>query len=74
MGIAQISGYAYFGVLTTETMAYGLALGGGAIIGSVIGKKTLQKISTTAFLRWVIILMVISGVILIYKGANALWF
>jgi len=73
MGIAQLGGYAYFGLLTNETMAYGLALGGGAIIGNIIGKRTLQKISTTAFMQWVIALMVMSGIVLIYKGTNALW-
>jgi len=74
MGIAQLSGYAYFGALTGQTMMYGLALGIGAIIGNIIGKKTLQKISTTAFLRWVIAFMVISGIMLIYQGAGSLWF
>jgi len=74
MGIAQLSGYAYFGALTGQTMMYGLALGIGAIIGNIIGKKTLQKISSTAFLRWVIAFMVISGIMLIYQGAGSLWF
>lgn len=74
MGFAQLSGYAYFGALTGQTMVYGLALGVGAIIGNIIGKRTLQKISTTTFLRWVIAFMVVSGFMLIYKGTQAIWF
>lgn len=74
MGVAQLSGYAYFGALTGQSMSYGLALGAGAIIGNIIGKKLLQTISTTAFLRWVIAFMVISGAVLIYKGIEGVWF
>lgn len=68
MGIAQLSGYAYFGALDFHTFILGLFLGAGAIVGNIIGKHALKNISTTAFLRWVIAFMVISGAVLIYQG------
>ena len=72
MGLAQLSGYAYFGALNATTLVLGLALGIGAVGGNILGKYVLQKISTTAFLRWIIAFMVISGAVLIYQGIQSL--
>lgn len=67
MGLSQISSYAFFGLLKGEYWAYGLALGLGATLGNVIGKRFLKNMKSVTFRRWVIALMVISGFLLIYS-------
>ena len=66
MGFSQIGSYAFFGLLHNELWLYGLALGLGATIGNIIGKKFLSKMKSSTFRKLVIALMVISGVLLIY--------
>lgn len=66
MGLSQIGSYAFFGLLHNELWVYGLALGLGATIGNIIGKKFLSKMKSSTFRKLVIALMVISGVLLIY--------
>lgn len=61
LGIAQIGSYAFFGLLTDELWVYGIAMGLGAIVGNLIGKWLLQRMSKLAFRKWVIVIMVISG-------------
>jgi uncharacterized protein len=68
LGLAQVSGYIFFGLLTKTLWIYGIALGLGAIIGNLIGKWLLQRMSKLAFRRWLIAIMVISGLILIVKA------
>lgn len=67
MGIAQISSYSFFGLLHHELWVYGLSLGMGATAGNIIGKKFLARMKSITFRKLLIILMVISGLILIYK-------
>lgn len=66
MGISQISSYAFFGLLHKELWVYGLALGLGATIGNIVGKRFLSKMKSTTFRKWLIGLMVVSGSMLIY--------
>lgn len=66
MGISQISSYAFFGLLQNQYWAYGIALGIGATLGNIIGKKFLSRMKSSTFRKLVIILMVVSGVLLIY--------
>lgn len=66
MGISQISSYAFFGLLHNELWVYGLALGLGATIGNIVGKRFLSKMKSTTFRKWLIGLMVVSGSMLIY--------
>ncbi len=68
LGIAQVSGYVFFGLLTNTLWIYGIALGLGAILGNLIGKWLLFRMSKLAFRRWLIAIMVISGVVLIVKA------
>ncbi len=68
LGLSQIGSYAFFGLLTPELWAYGIAIGGGAIVGNLIGKWLLQRMSKLAFRKWVITLMVISGLVLLVKA------
>jgi len=68
LGLAQVSGYVFFGLLTTTLWIYGIALGMGAIVGNLIGKWLLKRMSKLAFRRWLIAIMVISGLVLIAKA------
>lgn len=70
LGIAQISSYAFFGLLTRELWIYGIALGLGATLGNLIGKRLLETMSSLAFRKWVIAIMVISGFALLGKALS----
>lgn len=72
IGLAQISGYTYFGLLTKELWIYGIAMGLGATLGNLIGKQLLKKMSKLTFRKWVIAIMVISGAILIIRAVGGL--
>jgi len=63
--IVKIGGYSAFGALQGELWFYGFALGLGVTIGNVIGKKLLAGMKDETFLKWVIALMVLSGVVMI---------
>lgn len=68
LGLAQVSGYVYFGLLSKELWGLGIALGLGAILGNLIGKWLLMRMSKLAFRRWLIAIMVITGIVLIVKA------
>ncbi len=68
LGIAQIGSYTYFGLMTKELWILGIAVGLGAIVGNLIGKWLLKRMSKLAFRRWLITIMVLSGLILIIKA------
>jgi len=72
LGMAQVGSYAFFGILTAELWWMGFALGLGAILGNLIGKWLLGKMSKLAFRRWLIAVMVISGAVLIIEGVQML--
>ncbi len=72
LGIAQISSYSFFGLLTTELWIYGITLGIGATFGNLIGKRLLAKMSSLLFRKLVIIIMVVSGVLLLIKAVSSL--
>ena len=67
LGLAQVSGYIFFGLLNPKLWTYGITLGLGAIVGNLIGKWFLVRMSKLAFRRWLITIMVISGAVLIVK-------
>ena len=67
-GLAQLSSYAFLGVLEGELWFYGLLIGLGATIGNIIGKNLLQKMSDELFRKFIIFIMAISGVIMIAKS------
>ena len=68
LGIAQIGSYTFFGLLTKELCYLGAAMGLGAIIGNLIGKWLLQRMSKLAFRRWLITIMVLSGIVLLVQS------
>jgi len=73
LGLAQVSSYTFFGLLTTELWIYGITLGIGATIGNLIGKKILVNISSITFRKLVIVIMVISGILLLIKAVLSLY-
>lgn len=70
LGLAQVASYTVFGLLTKELWIYGIALGLGATIGNIIGKKLLSRMSKLSFRRWVIVIMVLSGIVLLIKAIS----
>lgn len=66
MGLFQIGSYTFFGLFHDELLVYGLAMGFGATVGNIIGKKFLSNMKSNTFRKLVIAFMVISGVLLIY--------
>lgn len=73
VGIAQIGSYAFFGVLTAKLWIYGLALGIGAIVGNYIGKQFLAGMTVKQFRLLLLILMMVSGVYMIYQNINVVF-
>lgn len=67
MGISQIGSYTFLGLLHHEYWIYGLSLGIGATLGNILGKRFLSNMKSTTFRKWVIGLMVVSGVLLVYR-------
>jgi uncharacterized membrane protein YfcA len=67
-GIAQLSSYTFLGALKGDLWFYGLAIGIGATLGNIIGKRQLKKVSDTRFRQYVIALMVVSGLLMVGKG------
>ncbi|WP_373056683.1 sulfite exporter TauE/SafE family protein [Zunongwangia sp. H14] len=67
MGLSQIGSYTFFGLLHKELWVYGIALGLGATVGNIIGKKFLSSMKSSTFRKLVVILMAISGFLLIYS-------
>jgi uncharacterized protein len=74
LDIAQVGLYGWLGILDQRLAAYGIAVGIGAIVGNVIGKKLLARISSRAFRRWVVAIMAASGAAMIVSVARGvLW-
>jgi uncharacterized membrane protein YfcA len=70
LGLSQVSGYTFFGLLSKELWIYGIALGLGASLGNYFGKRILKNMSKLSFRRWVIAIMVISGFVLLGKSIS----
>jgi len=73
LGIAQIGSYTFFGLLTPELWIYGITLGLGATLGNLFGKQLLKRMSKIAFRKWLITIMVISGIVLLIQAAQELF-
>ena len=70
-GIFQIGSYAYLGALSKDLWIYGIFIGLGAIVGNIIGKRVLKGISNQLFIRLVLLITLISGIVMIYKSLVA---
>jgi uncharacterized membrane protein YfcA len=73
MGLGQLSGYSFFGLLEGAYWGYGIALGTGAILGNIIGKQILSRMSVSGFRILLLLFMVLSGGMLIYAALKSLW-
>jgi uncharacterized membrane protein YfcA len=72
MGLAQVGGYTFFGLLEGVYWGYGIALGAGAIFGNIIGKKILSRLTMGGFRMLLLLFMVLSGLMLIYTALRSL--
>ncbi|PPK88093.1 hypothetical protein CLV84_1057 [Neolewinella xylanilytica] len=66
MGLSQLGSYTFFGLLTGELWTYGLALGIGATVGNLIGKRFLAGMKSLTFRRILLAFTFVSGVLLLY--------
>ena len=73
VGLAKIGSYTFFGALTGRLWLYGLVIGVAAGLASYVGKQILGQISSKTFRVLVIALMVISGLVMIYRQVSG-WF
>ena len=67
VGISQISGYTFFGHLYGKYWVYGIVLGLGATLGNIIGKRFLKRMKDESFRKILILFMVLSGGIMLYR-------
>lgn len=67
IGLVQISSYTALGALQGELWSYGIVLGLGASTENWIGKNLLKKFSNEAFQKFIITVMVISGMIMLVR-------
>jgi uncharacterized membrane protein YfcA len=68
LGLFQVGSYTFFGLLKGEYWFYGLALGLGASIGNIIGKKFLQRVQAQTFRVFLLVFMGVSGAIMVVKA------
>ncbi len=68
MGLSQLGSYAFFGLLKGEYWIYGIALGLGATLGNLIGKRLLARMSAALFRKFLIVFMVVSGLLMIFRA------
>lgn len=71
-GLAQLGGYAFFGVLSGPYWTYGIALGLGAVVGNIAGKQFLGRITSQGFRLLLLLFMVLSGLMICYTALGEL--
>lgn len=67
LAIVQLSSFTFFGALYGKMWSYGLAIGLGAAVGNILGKRWLKGISDQRFRQLLIAFMAISGLIMLFK-------
>lgn len=65
--ITKIVSYAYLGYVTGEVLFYGLLIGASATFATYVGKLLLSKISDLFFKKIVVMTMVLSGIMMLWK-------
>ncbi len=65
MGLIQIGTYSFLGALHGDLWVFGIILGLGATAGNLIGKKLLSSMTAQTFRKYVLAVMVISGLYMI---------
>ncbi|MCO5724302.1 sulfite exporter TauE/SafE family protein [Robiginitalea marina] len=71
-GLAQVGAYTFFGILSGPYWAYGLVLGLGAVVGNILGKQFLGRISSQGFRLLLLLFMVLSGLMISYAALGQL--
>lgn len=68
--ITKILSYAYYGYVTGEVLKFGILIGVSSMIAVYFGKLILAKISELFFRKIVVISMVVSGVLMLWKNKD----
>lgn len=66
--LTKILSYAYYGYVTGEVLKFGILIGVSSMIAVYFGKLILAKISELIFRKIVVISMVVSGVLMLWKN------
>lgn len=70
--VTKLVAYASFGVLTTEHLQYGLAIGLGAIPANLLGQAVLRRMNDRLFRQLVIAMMALSGAWMLVEQRDVL--
>lgn len=73
VGVAQIVVYTHHELLTQKLTIEGIVLGLGIVLGTIIGKRFLKKMSSDVFHKLFIGMMVISGLLLLLKATYSFY-
>lgn len=68
--LTKILSYAYYGYVTGEVLKFGILIGVSSMIAVYFGKLILAKISELFFRKIVVISMVVSGVLMLWKNKD----
>lgn len=72
MGAVQIGTYSFIGALYGDLWVFGVILGLGATSGNLVGKKLLSSMTDETFRKYVLAIMVASGVYMILSKTGLL--
>lgn len=72
MGVIQIGTYTFLGALYGKLWMLGIVLGLGATAGNLVGKRLLSNMTDQTFRKYVLALMVISGLYMILSKSGVL--
>ncbi|MHC4823150.1 MAG: sulfite exporter TauE/SafE family protein [Planctomycetota bacterium] len=68
MHLTKVATYAAFGALDLRLLGYGVALGVGAVLGNLLGRRWLKRIGEKRFRTAVVWMMALSGVLILVRG------
>lgn len=68
MQFTKLISYGAFGALSMQIAGFGVALGLGAVVGVFLARKHLESIDTHRFRGYTLILMLISGIAMLYRA------
>lgn len=68
MQLTKVISYGTFGALSVQVAGFGVALGLGGVAGVFLARKHLDSIETHRFRKYTLILMLISGIAMLYRS------
>lgn len=68
MQLVKGTAFATLGLLTPDTAIAGAIVGGGALVGNWVGKRTLARMAGPTFERVVHVMLLISGTAILYRA------